>query len=696
MEQPPMAKPPVGAGNAGMKRHFQTLGLILALAAVYFGAARFGLLLAFDNASATPVWPPTGIALTAVLFFGFRVSPGVFLGALLANLATTGLDSFWPSTGIAVGNTLEAVVGAWLVNRFAGGRHSFARTQTIFRFIALAAVFSTTLSATTGVACLQASGHVAPGKFPSVWLTWWIGDLVSNIIIAPLILIWNTRPVPHWKTSPAVEFLAIVALVFVAGEAVFGGWILTRESYAIEYLTIPPLLWAAWRFGLRGASAAALALSIVAVIGTLEGHGPFAVSNRNQALVLVGVFMATFTLTAIVLASVITEREIAEQAVKESQSRLAGLVDSAMDAIITVDSGQRIVLYNHAAEVMFGFSAAAMMGQPLNRLLPGRFHAGHDGHVRAFGETGVTNRRMGALGAISGLRASGQEFPIEASISQVQVGGQKYFTVILRDITERERMENALREAQKQLQSHAQKLELTVEERTAKLREALSDLEAFSYSVSHDLRAPLRVMRQYSEALLEDFGGRIDEDGREFLQRIAGAAERLDTLIRDLLAYNRVVRSDVHFIPVNLDKLVTDIIEHYPELRPFRDRIEVRHPLALVLGGETFLTQCLSNLIGNAIKFVKRGEPPSVTVRTEPRGATVRVWVEDRGIGIDPRHHAKIFGIFERLHTLREYDGTGIGLAIVRKAVERMNGTVGFESTPGVGTRFWIELPAVT
>ncbi len=690
-----MAKPSLRRVNdAGMKRHFQTLWLILALAAVYFGAARFGLLLAFDNASATPIWPPTGIALVAVLFFGFRVSPGVFLGALLANLATTGLDSFWPSAGIAVGNTLEAIIGAWLVNRFAGGRLAFARTQTIFRFIALAAVFSTTLSATIGVACLQAGGHVAPGKFPSVWLTWWIGDLVSDIIIAPLLLIWCAPSRLRWSASPSTEFLALMALVFVAGEVVFGGWILTRESYAIEYLTIPPLLWAAWRFGLRGASAAALVLSVVAVIGTLQGHGPFAVNDRNQALVLVGVFMATFSLTAIVLASVITERKIAEQAVKESQSRLAGLVDSAMDAIITVDSRQRIVLYNRAAEIMFGFSAAAMMGQPLNQLLPGRFHAGHDGHVRAFGETGVTSRRMGALGAISGQRASGQEFPIEASISQVQVGGQKYFTVILRDITERERMEGALREAQKQLQSHAQKLELTVEERTAKLREALSDLEAFSYSVSHDLRAPLRVMRQYSEALIEDYGGRIDEGGREFLQRIAAAAERLDTLIRDLLAYNRVVRSDVHFAPVNLEKLVADIIEHYPELRPFRDRIEVRHPLAPVLGGETFLTQCLSNLLGNAVKFVKPGEPPSVTVRTEPHGTTVRIWVEDHGIGIDPRHHAKIFGIFERLHTLREYDGTGIGLAITRKAVERMNGTVGFESTPGVGTRFWIELPA--
>lgn len=305
-----------------MKRHFQTLGLILALVAVYFGAAKFGLLLALDNPSATAVWPPTGIALVAVLFFGLRASPGIFLGALLANLDTTGQTSFWSCVGIAIGNTFEAVAGAWLVNRFAGGRHAFARTQTIFRFIALAAIFSTTLSATIGVASLRVGGLVTAGSFPSVWLTWWIGDLVSNIIIAPLLLIWCAKPRFHWSAPPVAEFLALMASVLIVGQVVFGGWILSRESYAIEYLTIPPVLWAAWRFGLRGASGAALVLSVVAILGTLHGTGPFAVNNRNQSLVLLQVFTATITVTAIVLASVVTERERMETELREAQKQL--------------------------------------------------------------------------------------------------------------------------------------------------------------------------------------------------------------------------------------------------------------------------------------------------------------------------------------------------------------------------------------
>jgi PAS domain S-box-containing protein len=677
-----------------MKRLTATVGLCAALAALYFVSATLGLRLAFSNASATAVWPPTGIALAAVLLFGYRVSPGIFLGALLANLVTTGWPTFWSCAGIAGGNTLEAVVGAWLVIRLAGGRAAFSRTQFILRFFLFAAVFSTMLSATIGVASLDASGHVAPGSFGTVWLTWWIGDVVSNIIISPLLLIWTSRPWPRLKPGPALEFAALMTLVLTAGAVVFSGWILPRESYAVEYLTIPPVVWAGWRFGLRGASAAALVLSVAAIFGTLHDAGPFAISDRNKALVLLQVFMATITVTAIVLASVIAERRAAEIAVNESRARLAGLVESAMDAIITTDSRQRIVLYNRAAENMFGFSSAAMLGQPLASLLPDRFRAGHGGHVDAFSAAGVTSRRMGSLGAISGLRASGEEFPIEASISQVEVDRQKYFTVILRDITQRERMERELFTAQKQLRAHADDLEATVRERTAELRDAISDLEAFSYSVSHDLRAPLRVMRQYSEALLEDYGGRVEPEGREFLNRIAAAAERLDELIRDLLDYSRVVRSETVFEPVDLEKLVGDVIEDYPDLRPYRDRIEIQRPLARVLGNEAFLTQCISNLLGNAVKFVKPGEPPAVKVRTEARDAVTRIWVEDCGIGIDPQYQSRIFGIFERLHPARQYDGTGIGLAIVRKAVERMDGRVGFESTPGSGARFWLELPA--
>ena len=231
------------------------------------------------------------------------------------------------------------------------------------------------------------------------------------------------------------------------------------------------------------------------------------------------------------------------------------------------------------------------------------------------------------------------------------------FTAILRNVTEREKMQLALLQAQKQLQAHAERLELTVAERTAALREAVSDLEAFSYSVSHDLRAPLRVMRRYSEALLEDYSARLDDGGREFLQRIATAAERLDILIRDVLAYNRVIRSDLRSEPVRLDLLVGQVIEQYPDLRAFQDRIQVQPPLAAVLGNTAFLTQCLSNLLGNAVKFVKPGDQPNITVRTEPRGPNVRIWIEDHGIGIDARHHARIFGIFERLHSQQEYRG---------------------------------------
>jgi signal transduction histidine kinase len=228
------------------------------------------------------------------------------------------------------------------------------------------------------------------------------------------------------------------------------------------------------------------------------------------------------------------------------------------------------------------------------------------------------------------------------------------------------------------------------------LETANQELEAFSYSVSHDLRAPLRAIRQLSQVLLEDYGDKLDPDARGILDRIMMSGSRLDLLIRDVLAYSRVIRSPVQFWPVKLDNLIFEVIQQQPALQAPQATISIQSPLLPVLGHDAFLTQCFSNLLENAVKFVSKGKAPEITVRTEPRGSMVRIWVEDNGIGIEPRHQQRLFNLFERVHSEQEYEGTGIGLSIVRKAVERMGGTVGVESEPGKGSRFWMELLAVS
>ena len=240
----------------------------------------------------------------------------------------------------------------------------------------------------------------------------------------------------------------------------------------------------------------------------------------------------------------------------------------------------------------------------------------------------------------------------------------------------------------------AEQLEV-IQKLNSELKDANGELEAFSYTVSHDLRAPLRCISGYANVLLEDYGARLDEEGRGHLFALDRAAKRMDALTRDLLAYGRVAREAVTLEAVPLRPLLDAVISLNGAGNTPRAAIIIEQELLPVMGHRFLLEQCLSNLINNATKFVATGVIPEVRIRTEARGNQVRLWVEDNGIGIDAAYHRKIFNMLERVGDLQLYEGTGIGLAIVHRAVQRMGGACGVESAPGQGSRFWVDLPSV-
>ncbi|PTX94803.1 hypothetical protein DB346_22615 [Verrucomicrobia bacterium LW23] len=236
-------------------------------------------------------------------------------------------------------------------------------------------------------------------------------------------------------------------------------------------------------------------------------------------------------------------------------------------------------------------------------------------------------------------------------------------------------------------------LEARVTERTANLTAMIHEMESFSYSVSHDLRAPLRVIFGYADAVLEDYAAELPEEGRRLLQKISNAARRMDRLTQDLLAYTRVANGEVTMEPLNVDDIVEHVLEGYPSIQEARHYIRVEKPLGSCVGHAPSLEQILSNLLDNALKFARPGVPPDIVISSAPIGDRLRLSVTDRGIGIDPKNAQRIFGMFERIGN--EAPGTGIGLAIVRKCAQRMNGKAGL--TPQAGdrhdrTEFWVEL----
>lgn len=265
------------------------------------------------------------------------------------------------------------------------------------------------------------------------------------------------------------------------------------------------------------------------------------------------------------------------------------------------------------------------------------------------------------------------------------------------DITENKLVQQSLAEAGAELQTTNKALESVVEERTAKLQDMMAELHKVSYAMVHDMRAPLRAMRSFAELVDATGDEHTPPEAREYLKRISRAAEQLDHLITDALNYTKVLQEELPMEPVDLQPLVKGLVETYPNLHAHQAEISIGH-LPTVEGNKSLLTQLFSSLLENAVKFVPPGAKPEVRVRAEeswagPDGKPgyVRVWVEDRGIGIPKKAQERVFGIFQKLRT--EYPGDGIGLAIVKKAAERMGGNVGVNSEEGKGSRFWVTLP---
>jgi signal transduction histidine kinase/CheY-like chemotaxis protein len=288
------------------------------LAAVYFVAGKLSLKLAFLYASASPVWPPAGIAIGALLLFGRRLWPAIFVSAFLVNVTTAG--NVFTSLGIAAGNTLEAVMGAWLIHHFAGGTRVFDRSYDVFRF-ALAAAFSTLVSPSMGLTALAWAGFADWAKYPAIWVTWWLGDFGGAVIFAPLVVLWLGYPLRRLNRTRDIEVAILLLLLTFLSAVVFGGWFwISTFNYPIAFVLGPIVVWTAFRLSARETATGLFGLSSIAIWGTLHGYGPFVRPDENQSLLILQSFNILTTITALALAAGMRERRRAEAALEEQRS----------------------------------------------------------------------------------------------------------------------------------------------------------------------------------------------------------------------------------------------------------------------------------------------------------------------------------------------------------------------------------------
>lgn len=378
-------------------------------------------------------------------------------------------------------------------------------------------------------------------------------------------------------------------------------------------------------------------------------------------------------------------------AISAQKVGLSDMLEAVPDAVIAVDAAGLVVVCNSHAADLFGYEMPELLGQPVEALLPPRFRTTHHAHRAGFAAAG-SRRLMGEGMELLALHRGGRELEVEVALNPVSLDGQPATMAIIRDVADRRRLMRALVDSEEQLKHANAALEQRIAERTVELREANHELEAFSYSVAHDLRAPLRQIAGFARLLDEDLGENLSPDTARHLNHIRSGTNQMSRLITDLLDLAHISRRALAAETTDLGGLVRAVIE---DLAPAcRDRtIEWRiGELPLAICDASLVHVAFSNLLANAIKFTEPRPLAVIEVGVVVGSEPPTLFVRDNGVGFDMRYADKLFGVFQRLHSDEEFPGTGIGLATVQRVVRRHRGRVWASATLGEGATFYFTL----
>jgi signal transduction histidine kinase len=555
---------------------------IAAVAIVYYFAARTGLLLQLGHTNSTPVWPPSGIAFAALILLGFEIWPGIMLGAFIANVVVFEVNKvagtptiLFMSLCISIGNSLEAIIGYYLLKRLKS--FEVLGVARDFAMFFIAVLIMCLASSIVGATTLLLNNIITMPEYSSVWFTWWTGDVSGIIILTPIILSWWNPRKREWNTTAIIQVAGLFILLTLYLLALFGNWSplgINKTRIFFIFLIISLCVFC---MSQRQISLVILGISLSAIYATYLGIGPFIEDSVNGSYIALQAFLCVVSVTAMFLSTTLNERRKTEEQLKEVNAKL---------------------------------------------------------------EVKVTERTQSI-----------------------------------------ERQKEELTEMNSRLL-----------EKTRELERINKESRSFAHAVSHDLREPLRTITSYLQLIEDRYKDKLDNDADIFIDFAVEGAKRMNTLIDDMLIYSRIEHSNDSQVDVDLNDIIVLVKNNLQTtIQQNNAEIIIDTVLPAITAEHYQMVQLFQNLVENAIKY--RGErTPVIRISAKKQADEWLISISDNGIGISKEHFDRVFIIFQRLHGWDQYEGTGIGLAICKRIIERHGGQIWVESTEGNGATFYFTI----
>ena len=643
---------------------------IALLAGAYLGAARIGLDLPVADGVITPVWIPTGIALAALLLFGYRLWPGVAIGAFAANAIDLPVET---AAGIALGNTLEAVVATYLLRRI-GFNTALERTRDVLAFGLVGAVIATGVAATNGVAFLYLAGIRSDSEVASAWLLWWFGDLIGALLVAPALMVWHHQ----WRTRN--RFNVVEAVVLTVGIGAAAAVVFLEGQWRYPYILFPLLIWTAMRFRPLGAATAVLIIGVIGTVGTLDGSVPIGGATETQSVQILQGLIAMVGFGALMMAASVTERETAKRELDEAHASLAEAQSIAHFGSWSWDIPANLVTWSDEMYRIYGYEpqqfpitfekamervpdedAARVRAMLEREFKVGKDHKNPDIEYRVVLPDG-TERMLVGKGALY-FNSEGEPIRLVGTVQ---------------DVTETVKAQKEMSEAF-----------LRERDTADRLRELDNIKNTFMSAVSHDLRSPLTTITALSDVIVKRVGELPKEELTDALSRISGSAARANRVLTNILDVDRLSRGGIEAARGEID--LADLCARVAYgMEADGHQIALPDESVRAWVDEGLVERIIENLLYNAVRH--SGSRKTVEVRFEEGPDGVMLIVEDTGKGVPDELKKVIFEAFHRGNATAS--GTGVGLFLVAQFAELHGGRAWVEDRPGGGASFRVFFPA--